>query len=237
MGKYITYGVLLSIGCTTAACGQKAEEAVPAVSESSGSERAPEDHGGLSISGLRGTLSQDEIQGALEPRMPKLSRCMQKRLGAVEWLSGEVKFQFRVAVDGSVATVYPSQSNMGDRETERCLLEVAKATRFPQPHGGEAEFSWPLEVPPDPEVRPPVPWTLENAGDLADQVAELKAQCPGGPYSVSAYIDTEGKVVAAGGAARDEASAAQLDCISSAVSAWSFESPGSYAAKLTFDIE
>jgi hypothetical protein len=236
MGKYIRYGVLLTLGCATAACGAKPAEPAPELNQTSGREREPEDNSGLSIAGLRGTLSQYEIQGALEPRMPKFSRCMQKRSGDLEWLAGSVEFQFRVAVDGSVALVYPSQSSMGDRETERCLLELAKATRFPQPHGGEAEFSWPLEVPPDPEVRPPVPWTLESAGDLGERLSALKAQCPGGPFSVTAYVDTEGKVVAAGAATRDEASVAQLDCVSQAVAGWTFPSPGSYPAKLSLDI-
>jgi hypothetical protein len=231
------------VGVTAAlalgACGHSGvpEEATH-VGETQGAEREPEEPGGLSVSGLRGTLSQYEIQNALEPRMPKFSRCVQRRSGEVEWVSGGVEFQFKIALDGSVAQVYPSQSSMGDRETERCMLEVAKGTRFPAPHGGEAEFSWSLEVPLDPDVRAPVAWGAPDAGDaLLEALPELKNQCGGGPYRVTAYVDAGGKVVAAGAATPDEASAASLDCVAQQVQSLALSSPGSYAAKLSFDVE
>jgi hypothetical protein len=230
------------MGLTTAialvACGKPPEDMASApAAETSGAEPTRDEANDLSVSGLRGTLSQHEIQNALEPRMPKFSRCVQRRAGEVEWVAGSMEFQFRVALDGRVAQVYPSQSNMGDRETERCMLEVAQGTRFPPPHGGEAEFSWSLEVPLDPDLREPVAWTAVEAGEvLAQALPVLKEQCPGGPYRVTTFVDTEGKVVAAGVATPEEASAGQLDCVVQQVQGLSFASPGSYAAKLRFEV-
>jgi hypothetical protein len=220
------------------ACGARAPVETPAETESSGAEERTESSDSLSVTGLRGTLSQHEIQGALEPRMLKFSRCVQKRSGDVEWVSGAMAFEFKVGLDGSVASVYPKQSSMGDRETERCMLDVAKSTRFPAPHGGEAEFGWSLDVPLDPEVRAPVPWTAVEAGTVVTERApELSEQCGSGPFDLTAYVDTTGKVVAVGGAAQSEASAAQLDCVTQAVQGWAFPSPGSYAAKLNFQVD
>jgi hypothetical protein len=236
----ISRWVLLGACLLASACGSKAEPVESAApDESSGSERDPSDaEDPLSITGLRGTLSQEEIRGALEPRMPKFSRCVQKRSGDVEWISGALAFEFRVATDGSVSSVFPSRSSMGDRATETCMVELARATRFPRPHGGEAEFSWSLEVPLDPEVREPVSWSSADTGDvLVQRQPELAAQCGPGPFDLTAYIDVEGKVVAVGGAVADEAHAAQLDCVTQAVSSWVFPSPGSYAAKLSFRID
>ena len=230
---------IVAICVGSAACGAKAPVAeAPAERSSSGSEEAGSGSDALSVTGLRGTLSQYEIQNALEPRMMKFSRCVQKRAGDVEWVSGGIAFEFKVALDGSVASVYPSKSSFGDRETERCMLDIARGTRFPAPHGGEAEFSWSLEVPLDPDVRTPVPWTAAEAGTVVnDRASELGAQCGAGPFDLTAYVDVEGKVVAAGGSAQSEAGAAQLDCVTQAVQGWLFPSPGSYAAKLNFQVD
>jgi hypothetical protein len=215
------------------ACGDK-PAAAPTVSESSGGEpRAEAREDTLGVSGLRGTLSQDEVQNALEPRMLKFARCVQQRSDAVEWLAGSVKLEFHVAIDGKVALAYPSESSMGDRVTERCAVEVAEATRFPAPHGGEADFSWSFEVPLDSSIREPVSL---SAGELEETPGGLRgaveSACGTGQFSLTAYVDTAGKVVAAGAAAGDEESAGMLDCVAAAVASFSFKSPGSYAAKV-----
>lgn len=230
-------GFVCALGAACGSSGPEIEEANSA--ESSGAERErPEPEDSLSVTGLRGTLSQEEIRKALDPRMPKLSRCVQKRSGDIEWLSGSMHLTFLVAVDGSVASVYPTASTMGDRETERCVLEVAKATRFPRPHGGEAEFSWSFEVPLDSDIREPVPWGQAEASSvLATYGSQVTASCGGGVYGITAYIDTDGKVLAAGAATSDEADADKLDCVTQAVRGWTFMSPGSYPAKLQFSLQ
>lgn len=219
------------------ACGAKPAES-PRAESSAGSEReadAAEDS--LSIEGLRGTLSQDEVQNALEPRMPKFARCVQKRSDQVEWLSGHVSLEFHVKADGSVATVYPRETSMGDRATERCIEEVAKGTRFPAPHGGEADFAWSLDVPLDGSIREPVALgAVDVAEVLAQNTPLVESACGAGSYGVTAYVDPEGKVVAAGVSAGDQVSAGKLDCVSETVQSFVFASPGSYAAKVTFSI-
>jgi hypothetical protein len=215
------------------ACGEK-QAVAPTVSASSGAEAREEPRDDtLGVSGLRGTLSQDEVQNALEPRMLKFARCVQQRSDAVEWLAGSVKLEFHVALDGKVARAYPRESNMGDRVTERCAVEVAEATRFPAPHGGEADFSWSFEVPLDGSIREPVSLTVSELEATPDGLrSAIEAACGTGQLSVTAYVDTTGKVVAAGAAAGDDESAAKLDCVAAAVESVSFKSPGSYAAKV-----
>jgi hypothetical protein len=232
VGDFPRVGLWLSLA-VCGACGDK-PAAEPVASESSGAERheAPEADG-MGVSGLRGTLSQQEVHNALEPRMLKFARCVQQRADSVEWLSGRVLLEFHVALDGKATRVYPRESSMGDRSTERCAVEVALATRFPAPHGGEADFSWSFEVPLDGSIREPVSL---SAGELEPEPGALRgaleSACGAGQYAVTAYVDTEGKVVAAGAAASDEESAQKLDCVASAALGFTFRSPGSYAAKL-----
>lgn len=234
----VRLGGVLVLSLMTAACGGAPPEAAQEPATSSGSDRDARAEESMNITGLRGVLSPEEIQGALEPKMLKFSRCVQRRSGDVEWLSGGVTFEFRVTTTGTVASVYPRQSSMGDRATEQCMLEVAKATRFPVPRGGEAEFGWSLEVPLDPEVRAPVAWTEAQARDAISQQAQtLRETCGGGAFDLTAYVDIDGKVVAVGGAVADEASAEKLECATSAVQQWAFPSPGSYAAKLNFRVD
>jgi hypothetical protein len=142
----------LSIGACARAPTRGSTRAAPLQPERSSS--APPDS--FAVSGLRGTLSQLEIQRTLEPKLPKLLRCVEQRLASVEVLAGKISFSFHVATNGHVVSVSPNQSELGDREAERCMLQIAEAAVFPEPHGGEADFAWPLEVPLDPDVRPPV---------------------------------------------------------------------------------
>jgi hypothetical protein len=229
----------LALFALLAACGgsKTSPEEATSEAEHSGGERE-EAQDTLSVSGLRGTLSQEEVQRSLEPRMPKFARCVQKRAGELEWLSGAMEFSFLVAEDGTVKSVFPTRSSMGDRETERCAVEVARGTRFPHPHGGEAEFDWSFEVPLDSEVREPLAWGDAEASTLlSEHGREVTDACGAHEYGITAYVDTDGKVVSVGAASAKEVSAEQLDCVVEAVRAWSFASPGSYPAKIQFSLQ
>jgi hypothetical protein len=220
-----------------AGCG--GQTAAPAPAAQSSGQEAPEAaaQDGMSVTGLRGTLSQNEIQGALEPRMLKFAQCVQRRSEQLDVIAGGMALEFHVALDGKVDSVYPRESNLGDREAERCVLALALATRFPAPRGGEAEFSWSFEVPPDDSVREPVALSAEDvAGVIEQNRALIDATCGTGSYLVTAYIDPSGKAVAVGAAARDAPSALNLDCVTEAIENFTFASPGSYVAKVTFPL-
>ena len=225
------------------ACGGKPP---PRVASTAAERPAPQNVPNLdavSVSGLHGTLSQEEIKAVLDPRLPKFLRCATARLSELELLSGSLTFAFHIAVNGSVAEVSPSRSDMGDRATERCMLEVAAAARFPEPHGGEADFTWPLELPLDSDVRAPTAFASEFAqpvlsarGNGPTQGEALLGGCGGSQYQVTAYLDPDGRVLAAGVASADAATPAELDCIADGVQHWTFPSPGSYAGKVQFEL-
>jgi hypothetical protein len=227
----ILCNVLLLAACARPASAPPSRVAVtPDAPES----RAPREES-LAVSGLLGTLSQHEIQNALEPRLPKFLRCATQRRAQVDVLAGTLTMRFDVAIDGSVDHVQPAESSLGDRETERCMLEVAKATKFPAPHGGEAEFRWPLELPADADVRPPVE-VQPDLALLANARADLHAKCGGGPVLVTAFVEPAGTVLAAGVSASELATPSELDCIAEGVRAFHFASPGSYVGKLSFPL-
>ncbi|MDW8362445.1 MAG: TonB family protein [Myxococcales bacterium] len=192
---------------------------------------------GIAVEGLLGTLSQDQIRRALEPREPSFLRCVERRLGAIEWLGGEVRLAFRVARDGSVRWVYLARSTLGDAATEACILEVARRVRFETPRGGEAEVGWSFAVDPPDDVRPPLRWEPERLGEALQRAAEAVGACaPGERFGVTVYVGPGGRVLSAGVATRGPEASAASGCVVEAIGAIQMPDPGSYPAKVSFEV-
>lgn len=232
---------LLMAACGGATASQEATVGEPVAEPASGGEQAakkerPEEE----ITGLLGTLSQGSIQRGIEPRMRRFFECFTDRYGEIDVLGGRFEMSFRVRRDGSVRWVFPATSTIGDRDTERCLLNVASTIRFDRPFGGEAEFTYPLELEPPEDVRPPVDWDAQKvARAVAKQKKDVLNQCrPTGKrreaFFITLYVAPGGTILAAGGAVADPELAEQVDCVIDAVRAWQMPDPGSYPAKVSF---
>ncbi len=230
-----------ALGIVAAGCGGGAEASEEPQEareeETSGGDQNGTSEDGVAISGLMGTIRRDQVENALNPRMMRFTRCFAERMGDVEYLGGSIRMSFRVHTDGSVAWVYPAETDIGDRDTERCVLDVARGTRFPRPRGGEAEFTWGFGMDPSEDVRPPLSWDASAIEARASDLRGLRGQCRvSGAHSITIYVAPEGAVVAAGGTTPDAESDAALDCILDAVRAMTMPDPGSYAAKVTFEV-
>lgn len=235
--KYVVPFVLLT---SVAGCGGSSEpETTPTPSHTtSGREERREDAlpEGASITGLMGTISARAVQGALEPRMPRFARCFADRSDDVEFLSGDITLSFRIHTDGSVAWVFPSATNIGDRDTERCILDVARTTHFSAPSGGEAEFTWGFGLDAPSDVRLPLSWGADAVATTVEANRASVASCGRSGFRLTAYVAPGGRVLAVGGTAPDADALTALDCVVGAVSGWTMPNPGSYAAKVTFDL-
>jgi hypothetical protein len=189
----------------------------------------------MQVSGLMGTIPERKIQATLEPKLPSFARCFARGAADVEAIAGRMEFYFRVALDGSVEWVYPRSSSVGHRATELCLLDVARAARFPEPKGGgAAELAWSFEI--DPNVRAPVEWDeAKIAEPLASSGAALQDCGVGqGELEVTLYVAPGGAVLSAGAAASNQDAAEKIDCALEVVRGWTLPDPGSYPAKLSF---
>lgn len=228
----------LALGCHSDVSTTEGEaDAEP----SSGDEAAPVPEDAVQIEGLMGTISADLVERGIEPRMGRFLRCFQDRYGSLDVLGGRFVMAFRIHTDGRVRWVYPSDSTVGDRETERCLLQVASGIHFHAPRGGEAEFSYPLSLDTADDVRPPLNWDEARVSSALSQGGSgLLSSCrPAGSraaYRVTAYIMPGGRVQAAGAATDDSEAVDSLDCVAQAVRGWSMPDPGSYPAKVQFEI-
>lgn len=231
---------LLSVAVVTSACGgeEETEETVATEEETTSGheETSSSSNESVAIEGLMGTISSDQVERAVEPRMGRFLRCFSQRYDTIEVLGGRIELAFRIRVDGSVLWVYPRASTIGDRETERCILDVASRIRFSRPRGGEAEFGYPLDLETPEDVRPPLNWEADRVATAVEGNRGELADCGRGPFRVTAYIAPGGRVVAAGASASAPEQVEQLDCVANVVQRWEMPDPGSYPAKVSFDL-
>jgi hypothetical protein len=231
---------LVALLAALCACGggESAPEPQPAARSSGGEHVEPGERGGMEVSGLLGTIPERKVHAALEPRIGSLQRCFVRGSQQVEFLAGRMEFYFRVSPDGGVEWVYPRSSTVGHRATEQCLLDVAAGTRFPRPQGGTgAEVAWSFEIDPAEDVRAPDAWEAAKVeAVVAEQAATLEPCALASALTVTAYVAPGGQVLAAGASADSRAAADAIDCALSAIAAWPMPDPGSYAAKVSFEL-
>jgi hypothetical protein len=141
-----------------------------------------------------GSIDQRAVERKFGALQGELEKCHQQGRDRVEYMSGDVKIFMRVGKDGKVRYSYFEESTIGDRDTEKCILDVLGRTTWPQPQGGEAEvrngFGWG----PGGE-RAPTQWgpekvigALDEAKDVKKDVQKCKAGTKG-DFIVTAYVE------------------------------------------------
>jgi hypothetical protein len=186
-----------------------------------------------------GTVDPAAVKKAFSSLDPAFMDCQKHALDRVEVLSGSVKFFLRVGEDGSARYTYLEDSELGDRDTEKCLLDVVKGASWPKPDGGEAEVRYGMELPLQ-STRPPNDWdaqkvaaTLAKHGDALDK---CKAGATG-TFHATMYVAPGGKVLAAGVTATTKDGAEKVDCLAGTlVKMKGLPSPGSWPAKVSFGL-
>jgi hypothetical protein len=193
------------------------------------------------MSGQLGSLDEGKVDDTFNRLMPKFGDCLSQGASRVEFIGGRVKFFVRIALDGTAKWAYLSESTIGDRDTERCMLNVAKGTRWPVPAEGEGQAQKAFDFDPSPDVRDAVPWGADRiAKTLASARAKL-GQCTHvapGRYHATVYVQTNGTPISAGVAPPDErGEAGAVDCVVDVIKTMKFPSPGSWPAKVMFDVD
>ena len=194
--------------------------------------RAAEPEPELALTGGLGGISPYSVEEAITPHMEALASCVEGRALGAQRLGGRARLAFRIHLDGSVRWVHVRESNLGNREAERCLTQVAEQVRFRRPGGGEAEFSWTVELDdPGEEVALDA---LARRPAVTRVARRVHAACgePEG-VQVTAWV-AAGRVVSAGAAVRDQEHAAALDCVTSAFRGARLPSAGRRLTRVSF---
>jgi hypothetical protein len=169
----------------------------------------------------------------------KFTECQKRALDRVEVLAGGVKFFLRIGSDGSARWSYLEQSELGDRETEKCLIDAVMGARWPKPDAGDAEVRYSMELPLQ-STRPPNDWSSDRVAPALGKSAEAIDKCKSGasgPFRATMYVGPGGKVLAAGIGVSSKEGQDQADCLVKALLKMKgLPSPGSWPAKVAFDL-
>jgi hypothetical protein len=188
-----------------------------------------------------GEIDRAETIKTFDKLKPAFADCHKKGLDRVEYLEGDVKFFVRVGQDGAVRWTYLEDSTIGDLATEKCMLDAVTAAAWPKPQGGEAEVRSSTGFEP-PNARPPAQWASEKIAAVVAKEGPAASKCKAGAngkFHVTAYVQPagkQGKVQAVGVSVPSKEGAAATACIAKEVMGWTMPSPGSWAAKVSFDL-
>lgn len=181
-----------------------------------------------------GGLNEDAMEEAFASLQRPVLRCLEGGLSRVEGLGGHFKLSLRVDKSGSTRWVYLSESTLGDRDTEKCVLDLARTKTWPRPLGGEglAEKSFDIDAPTE-----PVSWEarrgLRALNHVYGEVARCRKGIPGS-FVATVYVSPDGRVVTAGVATPNERGEEAADCVTEALRRMRFGSHGDKAAKVSF---
>jgi hypothetical protein len=192
-----------------------------------------------------GSIDEKATNRTFEGLSSQFLDCQKQGMTRVEFLAGDAKFFIRVGQDGMARWAFLEDSTIGDRATEKCVLQVVSNAHWPKPEGGEAEVQKSISFDVG-DARPATAWTSDKvSGVLAKDGADA-LKCKDkvrGVYKVTAYVEPgdehkhkHGKVLAVGVAPPNKDGDAKSDCIAEAVMGWKMPSPGGYAAKVTFSL-
>ncbi len=200
--------------------------------------RAERRNAAVSVRGIEGTLSSYDVRDTMERRNDEFAACHEPRAVVVPVLAGRVEFGIQVQADGKVGHVDVRESDLGDRVLERCFAEVISRTPFPRPHGGQANVTYTMMLEPARPGHEAENWSVEHIERaLAKRASPLRENCGLAPRAglvVTAYVNPNGRVVAAGVSARDGVSDEQADCVAEELRSWPMPKSKRGMAKVSF---
>jgi hypothetical protein len=224
-----------------AACGGSAAPAAAPKREAAPKEAPNKPKARFAMSGQLGSLDEGKVNETFSTLVPRFGECLSQGSSRVEFIGGHVKFAIRIALDGAAKWAYLSESTLGDRETERCMLNIAKGARWPIPEEGEGQAQRAFDFDPSPDVRDAVPWGADRISKALASARAKLGQCAHrapGKYHATVYVHTNGTAMAAGVAPPDErGETGPVDCMVDVIKAMRFPSPGSWPAKVMFDVD
>ncbi len=187
-----------------------------------------------------GALPEDAAIYAFKDAFEDIEDCFADATAQNELLSGDVAFFVEVNAQGGVNHVYAKESTLGDRRAERCMFDALRSAPWPKPVGGlvgVAENS--VKLPSASDARPATPWGPERVQGVLQENGGAIARCKraySGKFTATAYIAQDGKALSVGIAPPNEDAEAASDCLVDVLQSASYPSPGSWPAKVSFQL-
>lgn len=194
----------------------------------------------MSASADIGALDEGRVTQTFRGAQGALQKCVTAGAARNELEGGDIAFLVKIGSGGRVVHAHAEKSTLGDRETEKCMLQVLKKRSWPEPEGGDvglARNSFGFDMPND--ARPPTPWEAsrvdETVATLSGKIASCK-QHTHGDLTATVYVDPDGAALSVGIAASDDSGEDAADCLVSVLKDAKYPSPGSWPAKVSFPL-
>lgn len=224
----------------TLGCGGSSTASAPpaaAAKNAEPAEQAPVDAGvpvpaasrsTATIRGLQGTLNHDDVMQAMEARQEGLLACIETGRRSINFVNGDIHFEFKVDAEGKAVDVRATRSNIGHLELETCLTDVLAQTSFPKPAGRSLtkDLSWEMGV--DAAYREATPIDGAQLASLLERRTESLYDACELPrryqYTVTSYFTKGGKARTAGAVVTKGGAEARqhVPCVVEQVRKWRF---------------
>jgi hypothetical protein len=208
--------VALALLAALAACAH-APDATPPAPAVEKPRRPALDPGPTSTESDIGALSQEDVEDQFKALRPELIRCVRETTRRLPCAGGRIAVRIRVDRQGSVRWVWLTDSTLGDRDAERCVLDVVRGRTWPRPLSGDGLAESSFEVEPS---EPPAPWPSFKALALAERASSATRTCRRGvkgTFRATAYVSPKGEVLLAGVAPPNPDGEQASDCIAQAL--------------------
>jgi hypothetical protein len=229
-----------ALAAAVLACGGEEPPAKSAETQTESNE-APRESG-LKVKSELGSVDPAAVSNTFHTLSGAFEACQRRGTSRVEVLAGPVKFFVRIGEDGSAKWAYLLESELGDRDTERCLLDAVMGARWPKPDGGDAEARYGMELPLQ-ATRPPNDWSSDRVSDALAKAGDSIGRCKGGlagTFHATMYVGEgtgkSGRVLAVGVAPPSKEGEEKVDCIVKALKEMKVPTPGTWPAKVSFDL-
>ncbi len=194
----------------------------------------------MAVSSELGSIDEDATEGVFRRLELALQGCHRLGMRRLRYLGGDIQFFLRIAQDGAVRYAFLQESTLGDRETERCMLDLVARADWPKPRGGEAEVRKKLGFDPPSDVKRPVDWPADKITSALHKNGNDARHCKAGiegTFFVTMYVVPKGKqgrVQAAGVSPPTQDADEKAECIVKALKAMPVPTPGKSVAKVSF---
>jgi hypothetical protein len=186
-----------------------------------------------------GTVDPNVVSSTFHKLQGQLASCFAQGQQRIDTLAGNVKFFVRIGEDGRAKWTYLEESDLGDRDTEKCLLDAVMSARWPKPDGGgDAEARHAMEFPA--QGRPATDWSSDKIAAALGKNGDAIDECKSGTsatFRATMYVGRGGQVLGAGVQTSSRDGAEKCDCLAQALQKLKgLPSPGSWPAKVSFGL-
>lgn len=93
---------------------------------------------------VRGFLSKEQIDRVVRANQAAIKYCFEAEMQHQPKLEGAVHMNWRIDLQGKVASVRVAKSTLGNARVEGCMARQIKRWVFPKPDGGEVDVTYPF---------------------------------------------------------------------------------------------